>query len=374
MTIRENVKAILHYENYDYMPVVHFGYWGELLGEWHRQGHISEEEARGYGDGNAVDRSIADKLGFDFCWTAQIGTNCDLLPGFEYKVIEKKDDGSVVYQNGSGLIEMNKAGCNSIPVTIGTLLEDRDAWEKLYKQKLQPDPRRYNIEYMKAYAAIQNDDQTRPFGIHVGSLYGSIRNMLGVEGISYLYSDDEELYAEIIDAVGTVAYTNLKTMLEAGLRPDFAHYWEDICFKNGPLVSPAVFSKYVGPQYKRMTDLLLKYGTDIVSLDCDGCIDKLIPVWLENGVNTMFPIEVGTWGSEIAPWRKQYGRGLRGVGGMDKRVFALDYAAVDAEILRLRRFVELGGYIPCPDHRIAPDAVWENVQYYCDKFRKTFNK
>jgi uroporphyrinogen decarboxylase len=273
MTIRENVKAILHYENYDYMPVVHFGYWGELLVEWHRQGHITEEESRGYGDGNAVDRSIADKLGFDFCWTAQIGTHCDLLPGFEYKVIEKKDDGSVVYQNGSGLIEMAKAGCNSIPVTIRSLLEDRDAWEKLYKQKLQPDSRRYNIEYMKAYAANQDADQTRPFGIHVGSLYGSIRNMLGVEGISYLYSDDEDLYAEIIDAVGTVAYTNLEAMLEAGLRPDFAHYWEDICFKNGPLVSPAVFAKYVGPQYKRMTDLLLKYGTDIVSLDCNGCVD-----------------------------------------------------------------------------------------------------
>jgi len=34
--------------------------------------------------------------------------------------------------------------------------------------------------------------------------------------------------------------------------------------------------------------------------------------------------------------------------------------------------VELGGFIPCPDHRIAPDAVFENVQYYCDRFRKVF--
>ena len=34
--------------------------------------------------------------------------------------------------------------------------------------------------------------------------------------------------------------------------------------------------------------------------------------------------------------------------------------------------LDLGGYIPCPDHRIAPDAKWENVQYYCEKFRKVF--
>ena len=60
------------------------------------------------------------------------------------------------------------------------------------------------------------------------------------------------------------------------------------------------------------------------------------------------------------------------LGGMDKRVFAQDYAAIDAEVERLRPLVELGGYIPCPDHRIAPDGIWENVQYYCGKMREVF--
>jgi uroporphyrinogen decarboxylase len=34
--------------------------------------------------------------------------------------------------------------------------------------------------------------------------------------------------------------------------------------------------------------------------------------------------------------------------------------------------VELGGYIPCPDHRIPPDAEWELVQYYCERMRRVF--
>lgn len=374
MTIRENVNAILHYKNYDRMPVVHFGYWGELLAKWHEEGHITAQEAGGYGDGNDVDRSIAQKLGFDFCWTCQYGCHNGLLPGFEGKVIETRADGSVISQNGNGLIQLTKAGCDSIPSTIGTLLTGREAWDELYKPRLQPDSRRYNTDDIKAYAKRQGDDQSRPFGIHVGSMYGFVRDMLGVEELSYLYADDEELYAEVIDTVGTLAYENLKVMLENGLKPDFAHYWEDICFKNGPLVSPAVFERYVGPQYKRMTALLLENGTDIVSLDCDGCIDKLVPIWLENGVNTMFPIEVGTWKAEIAPWREKYGRSLRGVGGMNKNVLGHDYAAVDAEIERLKPLVELGGYIPCPDHRLPPDAIWENVQYYCEKFNKAFNK
>ncbi len=86
----------------------------------------------------------------------------------------------------------------------------------------------------------------------------------------------------------------------------------------------------------------------------------------------MFPIEVGTWGASIKPWREQYGRVLRGVGGTNKVPFARDRAAIDAEVERLRPLVELGGFIPCPDHRIAPDAKWDNVRYYCDRMRKAF--
>ena len=222
----------------------------------------------------------------------------------------------------------------------------------------------------KALEALKDDtNRDLPIGIHCGSLVGTMRNLLGVEQFSYLIADDFDLYLEIIDAMDTLCYDCVKAMLDTGAKFDYGHFWEDICFKNGPLMVPAMFDEYVGPHYKKITSLLNQHGVDIVSVDCDGCIDRLIPTWLANGVNTMFPIEVGTWNASIAPWREQYGKELRGVGGMNKTVFARDYKAVDEEVERLRRLIELGGYIPCPDHRIAPDAKFENVQYYCDKMQ-----
>ena len=209
-----------------------------------------------------------------------------------------------------------------------------------------------------------------PLALHCGSLYGNIRNMMGVEELSYLAADDENLYAEIIETVADLCYKCAEYTCKAGIDFEYAHFWEDICFNSGPLINPAVFDELVDPGYKRITDMLKTYGIDIVSVDCDGMIDKLIPTWLSNGVNTMFPIEVGTWHASFGPWREKYGRALRGVGGMDKRVFARDKAAVDEEIERLKKLVDLGGYIPCPDHRIAPDAKYELVAYYCEEFSK----
>ena len=45
---------------------------------------------------------------------------------------------------------------------------------------------------------------------------------------------------------------------------------------------------------------------------------------------------------------------------------------MDAEIERLKPWIELGGYIPCPDHRLPIGTKWELVQYYVETFRKHY--
>ena len=55
---------------------------------------------------------------------------------------------------------------------------------------------------------------------------------------------------------------------------------------------------------------------------------------------------------------------------MDKTAFRRDKAAVDAEIERVKRLASLGGFIPCPDHRIMPGSKFELVQYYAEEIKK----
>ncbi|HHY82412.1 MAG TPA: hypothetical protein GX505_07000 [Clostridiales bacterium] len=370
MNNRERAMAILNYRNYDRLPIVHFGFWEETLEKWCNEGHLKQEEIENVWDGSEAEKRIAEKLGFDFNWYTTFGANTNLFPSFETKILEELPDGFIKVLNSDGVIVLQKKGIASIPSEVDYLLKSRKEWEEHYLPKLQFSEDRIN---KKALEKLKDDsNRDIPIGLHCGSLFGNIRNWLTVVGASYLYADDEELYTEIIDTVGELCYRCAEYILSSGAKFDFAHFWEDICFKSGPLVIPRVFEEKVGPHYRRITDLVRIYGINIISLDCDGKIDALVPIWLNNGVNTMFPIEVGTWDGNIKPWREEYGKELRGVGGMDKKVFAKDYAAVDAEIERLKPLVELGGYIPCPDHRIPPDAKWENIQYYCDRMRKVF--
>jgi uroporphyrinogen decarboxylase len=381
MTHRQRAMAVLHYQPYDRLPIVHFGYWNETPQQWVADGHVTQAEADAFSNSNEVGREISRRLGFDFGWgDGSFGGSTWMRPGFKRKVVKELPDGTRHELNSDGVVVVVKPGVACIPAEIDHTLTDRASWEKDYKHRLEwSDERVTGTSYRGqpwndgGLELLRQEPTEFPRGLSCGSLYGRIRNMMGVEGTCYMQADDPELFDEIVDTCAELCYRSVKFILEAGARFDYGHFWEDICFKSGPLVNPSYFAEKVGPHYRRITDLCADHGIDVVSLDCDGKIDALVPIWLENGVNTMFPIEVGTWKASIAPWREELGEGLLGVGGMDKKVFAFDKAAVKAEVERMKPLVEMGGFIPCPDHRIPPDAKWELVRYYTDLMRETFS-
>ncbi|MCC7493230.1 MAG: hypothetical protein IT204_12810 [Fimbriimonadaceae bacterium] len=385
MTNRERLLAVLNFQPYDRLPCVHFGFLHRTIERWRDEGHLTADEAQAAfaGDGSPGEEHVAHRLGFDFNYHTHYAPLTRLDPWFPSRVLEVLPDGKRKVLTGLGTVELNSDDNQSIPAVIDTLLKDRAAWEEQYLPKLQFSPSRVTRGVVSTGQArlafepegrqyLSDPDRAEPCLLHCGTLYGGLRDMVGVEELSYLMVDDPGLFDELIDVTGELSYQCVQAALETGITPDIGHFWEDICFKNGPLINPRVFRAKVGPHYARITALLRQHGINLCSLDSDGKIDELLPIWLENGVNVMFPIEVGTWEADFTPWRHQYGRELRGVGGLDKRIFQGDYATADAEIERLKPIVELGGYLPCPDHRLPQDNRWETVQYFCDRFKATF--
>ncbi|MBQ2734144.1 MAG: hypothetical protein IJF74_08285, partial [Clostridia bacterium] len=285
---------ILHYREVDRLPAVHFGYWAQLLDEWAEQGHITKELVEAHKKGNKDAKAEMNKIfGWDCGWSDGLaGTRNGLFPRFERKTLEVLPDGSHRIINGAGVIERVKPGIVSIPSEDDYQLKDREAFETLYRPKMQFSPERVNYEFFRHFNETRNPDM--PVGIGIGSVMGSIRDMTTVVGMSYLmYDEDEDLFADIVDAYAELQYKCAEEALSTGAQFDYAHFWEDICFKNGPLLSPKKFDELCGKHYKKRCDLCHAHGIDIISLDCDGVIESLIPTWIENGVNVLFPIEVG---------------------------------------------------------------------------------
>ena len=87
MTNRERALAVLRFQPYDRMPLVHFGFWDETLEKWAREGRFDPELARTWGDGNPSDVAITAKLGFDYNYYSCFHPATGMVPAFERKVV-----------------------------------------------------------------------------------------------------------------------------------------------------------------------------------------------------------------------------------------------------------------------------------------------
>jgi len=151
---------------------------------------------------------------------------------------------------------------------------------------------------------------------------------------------------------------------------DYASGWEDICFKNGPIVSTSFFRDVVAPRYRRIGDKLRSHGIDLWYIDCDGDVRPIMKYFLDNGVNCLFPFEVNGC-SHPGELLDQY-EGLRIMGGVDKIQLGKGREAIDAYMKTLVKYVERGGYIPFCDHRCPPNVDPDDYLYYLDLKERMF--
>ncbi len=107
------------------------------------------------------------------------------------------------------------------------------------------------------------------------------------------------------------------------------------------------------------------------AVDTDGDMNLLIPLFVDAGVNWLWPFEVQS-GMDVVKVREEYPDEFMIWGGMDKRALALDKDAIRREVERvLPPMLEKGGYIPGIDHNVPPDVPLENFQFYLELVRKT---
>ncbi|MCG9896009.1 MAG: uroporphyrinogen decarboxylase family protein [Fimbriimonadaceae bacterium] len=361
MTERQRFLATMRYEPRDRCPIMDFNFWDETLPAWRSQGlpdHVRQ--------GNSDDWFGMDSMG-ETAWVHN-----GLLPRFPVEVIRETDTELEMIDDEGRRIRKSKVQ-ESIPMYLDHLLQDRESWERHFLPRLRADdPARLPEDLDQTIARLNSPEQERLVTVHAGSLFGWIRDWMGVEGVGYLVYDDPELFEEMVETVCQVQETVLGRLFEAGLKADAAQMWEDMCYSGGPLLTPSVFQAVLVPRYRRIADLLRRNGVDLIWIDCDGRIDLLVTGWLEAGINIMFPLEVGTWNADPAAFRREYGRDLRLMGGFDKRVLEAGPAAIDAEIDRLTPLVEEGGFIPFPDHRVPPDVPYGHFLHYVRRVREVW--
>jgi uroporphyrinogen decarboxylase len=290
-----------------------------------------------------------------------------IRPRFESKVLEEDDRTRVRINEGGITIREFKDDPEKMPTWLDYPVKNRRDWDA-YKKRLDPHhPERWLMKDWKSYTE-RLSQRDYPLGLDVGSFFGLLREFVGAEKLLLMFYDDPQFVEDMMDHMEYFSTQIVERVLQ-DIQVDFAFFWEDMAWKGGSMISPQMFREFMMPHYKKVTSLLRSKGVDIIMVDSDGDINELIPLWIESGVNGMWPLEVQA-GVDAVAIRKEFGKQCILWGNIDKRALARGKEAIKEEIDKKVPFlISQGGYFPGPDHLVPDNVSLENFKFYLEYLR-----
>ncbi len=384
MNTRDRYVASMTFGEVDRTLLWEFGYWAGTIKRWYQEGlpeikGIPEELGEAVGisaesAGVRLGRYSADDI-HDFFkmdpYLVRVPLNIGAYPPFEEKIIEDHGDW-FIRQDPDGCLRKEIKGRSTLPSLLGSPVKTREDWERFKAERLKPTLEgRLPDNWPELVQEYKKRDYPLGLGQQTG-FFGTPRYLLGEVEVLTKYYDDPELMKDMVNYLADFWITLYEGVLKE-VDVDAVFIWEDMCYKAGPLISPDTFREFILPGYKKLTSFLRDYGVKIVKVDSDGDVWKLIPLWIEGGVNVLYPFEVAA-GMDVVEVRKAFPK-LGIIGGIDKMAVAKSKEAIDRELeSKVPFMLKSGGFIPTIDHNVSPDISFENFKYYRQKLEQIIKR
>ncbi|MFA6110393.1 MAG: uroporphyrinogen decarboxylase family protein [Candidatus Latescibacterota bacterium] len=372
MTPKERFLASLTFNPVDRVPCMEICLWQQTRDRWLAEGMPATVNTAFMHRGDRY-------FGLDGYETAAFDA-VSPVPPVPSEVLAE-DEETVLFRDGFGrtrrAYKPGTAGGTrlSMDTYLDFAVKDQTSWEAFKPRYQGPVAERYPADWeaVKQMALTTDLPLTllNPLGGTFG-YYSMLRNWMGTEGLSYLLYDDRALVEGCLEFLTEFALRVMAPAVEQ-IEFDFYYIHEDMSYKNGPLISPALFRRLFLPHYRRFVDFLRQHGVKVILVDTDGNCEVLLPLFIEAGVDGFGPVERAA-GMDPLAVRRRFGRDICMVGGVDKRELAKGRAEIEAEVTRLAPLVEDGGFIPTIDHAVPPDVSLANFSWYLEVKRSILGR
>lgn len=356
MTDRERFINCALCKDIDRSPLIfYFGPWGETIQRWKEEG---VDNPNAWLDNFDLDKPPILISGY---------VNMLHNPPFTFEILERKGN-TIIYKDFFGQIAQSIEGQSNIPKILKSPVNSFSEWERFKEERLNPeDESRFPPNWPEIVEMLNNQDRPIQIGAYPCGIFGTMRDLLGVEGSLYGFYDEPELVKDIMDYL-TDFWICLFEKICKDVKVDILHIWEDISGKQGSLISPSHIREFMFPNYKKLKDFCVKHDIPVFQVDTDGNCEELIPLFAEVGVNMMLPFEVAA-GSDVVKLREKYPY-MSIMGGIDKREIAKGKEHIDRELERIYPLLNKTGYFPALDHLIHPEISYEDYSYFVNRLIK----
>lgn len=324
-------------------------------------------------DGMPEDIPPAELFGFDEPGNYSLGglgwCASSFVPAFTEEVIEDRGPHEVVIDTaGRHVLYFKGRRQGFMPEYLEHPVKDMKTWEENCKWRLNPDSPERDNEIKESLKIAEYEAATgKMLTQRVIGGYMYLRSLIGPEDLLYKFYDNPELIHECMRTWYELA-DSITARHQEAVTLDELFFGEDICYNNGPLISPEMIKEFLFPYYQQLITNIKSRQLDknrhlYFQLDTDGNAVPVIPLYEEVGMDVMSPFEAAS-GCDVVKIGKAFPE-LVIIGGIDKRILAKGREEIDKTIDRILPIMkERGGYIPTCDHGVPVEVNYQDYLYY----------
>ncbi|MHB1376050.1 MAG: uroporphyrinogen decarboxylase family protein [Candidatus Humimicrobiaceae bacterium] len=377
MNAREKFNAVMSFDTTAGNLKTEYGYWSGTVKNFIKEGmpvkkelplNISDNSSiMGYPKIDNKSREITDENVKDYFnldpYIAKFPF--DISPMLQEEIIEE-DEYYKIYKNKYGITLKERKDGTSAPLDLDFPIKDRKDFEN-YKQY-------YDLNFKKRlpenWDKIKQDLENREFPVRLGGnpfgFLGFPRHLIGTTDLFMMMHDNPQLIKDFNEFFLNFIMGYWSEILDE-IQVDCILIFEDMCYKNGSMISDGMFKEFLSPYYKRLINFLKNHGIKNIIVDSDGYVEDIIQLFLECGVTGLMPFEIQA-GNDLLRIRRNYPK-LQILGGIDKKILMKEEGRnfIDKELEKVPVLLKQGGYVPHIDHHVSEDATWENFKYYRSK-------
>lgn len=239
---------------------------------------------------------------------------------------------------------------------VEPVIKDRADFEKYPWDEIPDIYFRDNAKYFEALQKNMPEGMKAIGGVGNG-IFECVQDVVSFEGLCYVKADDEELYAELFEKIGSVNYRIWQRFMEE-YQDIFCvlRFGDDLGYKSMTLLATDDVKHYIMPQYKPIVDLVHQYGKPFLLHSCGKIFDIMDDLIDYVGIDAKHSNE-----DQIAAfpyWVQRYGDKIGNFGGFDVDVICKsDRQVLKEYIVDVIRQCEGHGGIAFGTGNSIPDYV-----------------
>ncbi|MBM4033610.1 MAG: hypothetical protein FJ291_17745 [Planctomycetes bacterium] len=314
MTSRERFRETMRYGRPDRVPYFEEGLRDDVLERWHEQGLPPDADLAAMFHVDARER---------------MGLNIEPVPPMDHPLTSRAD-----------LDEL--------------------------RRRLDPaDPKRLPDDWPARVAAWRSRAHVLELQLHRGFFLSmGVKDWRTFEPVVYLLDDDPRLVHDILNLYADFA-ARLADRVLSEVEVDCVIFSEPIGGNDRPLLSPQTYGAFVLASYRPILDAVRRHGVESLVYVTFANARVLLPSVVRAGFNCLWACEVNIEAMDYLALRRQFGRDLRLIGGIDLDTLLQDKEAIRREMQRtIPPLLAQGGYVPLADGRVRANVPFDHYAYY----------